>query len=177
YLSIAGRRLDHREDRLAERARLGELGEAPFRGEPVRRLDDDDGLGLLDLSVERLLPVGPGRDASRFVEVEKCRLEPLAREPSLHPRGRFVVEARMRDEDARHAAFPDVGPISRLAGLRSSFEGYQGQALLQSRAFGSVGDVSCPPFVASELPAQVQSEKLMPHWPNGAPSRPNRRLS
>src|SRR5208283_1848884 len=30
YLSIAGRRLDHQEDRLAERARLRELGEAPF---------------------------------------------------------------------------------------------------------------------------------------------------
>ena len=30
YLSVASRRLDHKEDRLAERARLRELGEAPF---------------------------------------------------------------------------------------------------------------------------------------------------
>ena len=30
YLSVAGRRLDHKEDRLAESPRLRELGEAPF---------------------------------------------------------------------------------------------------------------------------------------------------
>src|SRR6266700_2591568 len=81
YLSVAGRRLDHEEDRLAERARLLELGETPFGGEPARRLDDNDGLGLLDLPVKRLLPVGPGRDAGRLVELEQCCRESLAREP------------------------------------------------------------------------------------------------
>jgi hypothetical protein len=69
--SLACGRLDRRENRLAKRTRLGELGEAPFRSQPVRRLNNDDGLRLLDLAVERPLPVRPWRDAGRFVLVEE----------------------------------------------------------------------------------------------------------
>ena len=122
---VAGWRLDHREDRLAERARLRELGEAPLRGQPVRRLDDDDGLGLLDLAVERLLPVGAGRDAAILVEVEKRRLEPPVLEPGLHPIGRVVVAARMRDENARHSALPVPEPDFTFCGSEQFFKGYR----------------------------------------------------
>ena len=116
HFAISGR-LDHREDRLAQRAGLRKLGEAPFRGEPVWRLNDHDGLGLVDLAVERLLPVGAGRNADRLVFVEKRVLEPLACEPGLHPRGRVAVAARMGDEDARHTAIPVPPPACRFAAL------------------------------------------------------------
>ena len=69
--SLACGRLDRWKNRLAKSARLGELGEAPFRSQPVRRLNDDHGLRLLDLAVERPLPVRAWRDASRFVLVEE----------------------------------------------------------------------------------------------------------
>jgi hypothetical protein len=112
------------------RARAGELGEAPFRGEPVRRLDDDDGLRLLDFAVERPLPVGAGRDAGRLVLVKKRVLEPLAFKPRLHSVGRIIVATRMGNEDARHAAFPNAafpaaGPTSHFCGSKPFFKCYR----------------------------------------------------
>ena len=100
--ALAARRDDHREDRLAERAGLGELGEAPLRFEPVRRQHQDDGMGAVDLLVEGAFPVGAGLDAGMLVDVEEGLVEAVRPEPD-HDLGRdVVVEARMGDEDARH---------------------------------------------------------------------------
>ena len=112
-MSVAGRRLDHREDRLAERARLRELGEAPFRGEPVRRLDDDDGLGLLDLAVKRPLPVARRAGCRSSCPCRETRSRTPGSRAKPSSGGRVVVAARMRDEDSRHAAFPVPTPMRR----------------------------------------------------------------
>ena len=45
-----------------------ELGELEM---VLRRVNDDESLGLFDLTVERLLPVGAGRDAAILIKVEK----------------------------------------------------------------------------------------------------------
>ena len=102
---IAGWRDDRREDGLAERSGLREFGEAPFRGEPVRRLDNDNRLGLLDLAVERPFPIRARRNARHLVLVEKSRLEAHACEPGLHLRRLICVGARVGNENPGHDRF------------------------------------------------------------------------
>jgi hypothetical protein len=108
--TLATRRHDYREDRLAQRPRLGELGEAPFALQPVRRQDQDDGVGAVDLLVERPLPVGAGLDAGMLVDVEERLVEAVRLEPRHDVGGDFIVEAGMGDENPRHEA--KLGPSS-----------------------------------------------------------------
>ena len=100
--ALAAGRDDDREDRLAERARLGEFGEAPFAVEPRRREHQDDGLGAVDLLVERALPVHPRLDAGLLVDVEERLVEAVLSQPRHDVGCDGVVLARMRDEDSRH---------------------------------------------------------------------------
>ena len=67
-------------------------------------------------------------------------LEPLAREPVLHPRGGVVVAARMRDKNACHSAFPVAIRIHVLR-LRSSFGPIQGRRF---RKIAGGGGLSMP---------------------------------
>ena len=69
--------VDQREDRLAAGARLGELGKAPLRIEPVPGEDQDHRLGAVELVVELLFPALPRRDALVLVDVEEALLEAL----------------------------------------------------------------------------------------------------
>ena len=73
--AVAERRADDRQDHLAERARLRQLGEAPLRGHPVRREHQDDGVAARQFLVEPLLPVLAGADAALLVEIEEDALE------------------------------------------------------------------------------------------------------
>ena len=107
---VAVRRADQREDRLAARACLGELGEAPLRIEPVPGQDQDHRLGAVELVIELLLPALTRRDALVLVDVEEALLEALRLEPGEDLLRLFPVPARMGDEDARH------GPVLYLAG-------------------------------------------------------------
>src|SRR5262249_6762167 len=51
-LAIAERGKNHRENDLAERTRLRELHETPFRVEPIRSEDQHDGMTARDLLIE-----------------------------------------------------------------------------------------------------------------------------
>ena len=93
---------DHREDRLAARARLGEFGEAPLGIEPVAGQQQDDGLGALQFVVEHLLPFGAGRDALIGVDIEEATVEPLAAQPGKQILSHRGIAACMTDEDPRH---------------------------------------------------------------------------
>ncbi len=101
---VAVRRVDQREDRLAARARLGELGEAPFRIEPIPGQDQDHRLGAVELVIELLLPALPRRDALVLVDVEETLLEALGLQPGEYLLRLLTVPARMGDKDARHRA-------------------------------------------------------------------------
>src|SRR2546429_2857714 len=91
---LAGRALDDRENRLAERARLRELGKAPFAVEPVGREDQDDRLGASDLAIERALPVSARREPNVLVEVEKNLDETLRVQPLENACGLLLVAGR-----------------------------------------------------------------------------------
>jgi hypothetical protein len=68
---FAGGRLDQRKNRLAQRARLGEFGEAPFAVEPVFGQNQNDRFGPGDFAIECALPVGARSQSGVLVEVEK----------------------------------------------------------------------------------------------------------
>ena len=102
--ALAARRDDHREDRLAERPRLRELGEAPLALEPVRREHQDDGVGAVDLLVEGALPVGAGLDAGMLVDVEEDGVDALFPEMFLDVRRVIIVAAGMGNEHPGHGA-------------------------------------------------------------------------
>jgi hypothetical protein len=60
-----------RDDRLARRASMKQLCEAPPRRHPVGTEERHDGLTDLQPIVKGLLPVGPRVDAGLGVEIEK----------------------------------------------------------------------------------------------------------
>src|ERR1035441_2342897 len=64
-------RLDQWKDRFAERARLGEFGEAPFAVEPVLGQNQNDRFGPRHFSIEGAFPIGAGRETGVLIEVEK----------------------------------------------------------------------------------------------------------
>ena len=106
---VAVRRDDDREDRLAARARLGELGETPLGIEPVAGEQQDHRLGALQLLVEGLFPLGSRRDAMVGVDIQESALEALGPEPVEELLGSRCITARMTDEDSRHRRLSTAG--------------------------------------------------------------------
>ena len=100
--ALAERRAHHRQDHLAERARLRELDPAPGGGEPVRREHQDDGVAARQFLVEPPLPVLAGADPAVLVEIEKDLLESEPASDALMSSADLLVEARMADEDGGH---------------------------------------------------------------------------
>nr|WP_291746218.1 hypothetical protein [Bauldia sp.] len=92
---VTVRRGDQREDRLAARACLSELGKAPFGIEPVRRQEQDDRLRPLQFVVKPLLPPLAGRDAEMLVDIEKAVFEAPALEPGEQIPGFRIVATGM----------------------------------------------------------------------------------
>ena len=99
---LAERRTHHRQDHLAERARLRELDPAPGGSEPVRREHQHNGVAARQFLVEPALPVLAGADPAVLVEIEKDLLESEPGKRRLDVVGSLLVEARMADEDGGH---------------------------------------------------------------------------
>ena len=92
----------HREDRLAQRPCMRDLGEAPGRGHRVCAAQHHHRLATAQLRVQLALPVAPGGDAGLRVEVEKDRAVPGADEHRVQLAGNRVVGAAVADEDGAH---------------------------------------------------------------------------
>ena len=95
-----------RENRLAQRLRLGDLDEAPSRGHGARAAQNDDRAGELEVSVQLALPVTPCLDPGVGVEVQEERVIAVFLEPTGEVPGDLVILTAMAQEDARHRVIP-----------------------------------------------------------------------